>query len=374
MTLGHSNYSIYLADPFGVRLADASAFISLRYTRVVNAVSTAILTLPGTFNTQMIRVPDGRLEIWRRLPSGREYLDTDTTWLIKEIEYERDDNGNQTIVIEADTPLCLLREPGRFVNYSADSASAQTTANADDALKALVRTNAGASATDVSRSLAAYLSVAADLSLAPAVTKQFAWRDVLKVIQEIASTSTQSGTYLAFDIIAPTPDSLEFRTYVQQRGVDHRFPNGQNPIIIGPDFGNMGACSLRYSYRGETTYAKAGGRGDGAARQTASAQDSTRIGVSPFGLREKFITATQYTTTAGLTDEAETAVRDGRPRTIFRGKLLDTPDTRYGVHWTWGDFVTVQAFGQSLDARIDAISVKVERGKETIEAWLRNDS
>lgn len=368
-----SQYSIYLCDPFGVRLADASKFVSLKYTRVVNDVGTMALVLPGSFDPQYIRAPDGRIEIWRRLPGlTSETLVTETTWLIKKVEYDRDTRGRTTITIEADTPLCILREPGRFVNYAVGIVGADVTDALDDAIKFVARANIGVNAS-ASRQLTSYISIAPDLGLAPSNAKYFAWRDCLKVMQEMAATSAQQDVYLAFDIVAPTPDTLEFRTYIQQRGVDHRFPGGFNPVIIGPEFGNMGECTSSTDWRGEVTYAKAGGRGDGAARLTATAQDSERIGASPFGLREKFVQATQYTTTTGLQAEAEATVRQGRPKTIFKGRILDTPDTRYGIHWSWGDFVTVQAFGQSFDARIEAITVSVAGGKESIDAWVRGD-
>lgn len=370
-------YSIYLCDPFGLRLGDASNFLWMKLSRVANDIGTAIIGLPyrvrgRPFDMSLIR-KDGRLEIWRRIPgTARETLFTDTTWIVKHIEVDRDDDGRETIIVEADTPLCILREPGRFVNYDADSANSTVTDALDDAIKFVARTNIGASASS-SRNLSAYISIAPDLGLAPSDSKSFAWRDCLKVMQELANASAQQGAYLAFDIIAPSPDTLEFRTYITQRGTNHRFPSGLNPVIIGPEFGNMGACNYAEDWREEITYVKAGGRGDGAARLTDTAQDDSRIGESPFGLREKFVQATQYDSATGLQAEAEAAIRNGRKRRLFRGKILDVPDTRYGVHWQWGDFVTVQAFGQSFDARIDAIEVTVEKGRETINAWVRGD-
>lgn len=370
-----AQYGCYLCDPQGVRLGDASNFVSLKYSRVTNDVGVARLVLPGSFNQQLIRAPDGRIEIWRRLPGmAREVLETDTTWLIKEVTLDRDDRGRETIILEADTPLCILREPGRFVNYNAGD-TVNTTASAvaaDDAIKIIARRNIGVNAT-AARNLSAYISIGPNLGLGGTISKSYAWRDCLKTMQELAAASAQAGVYTAFDIVAPTPDTLELRTYVGQRGVDHRFPSGLNPVIISPDFGNMGACSLTTDWRSEITYAKAGGRGEGAARLTEEAQDDVRIGMSPFGLREKFVNATQYETSTGLQAEAEAVVRTGRPKQIFRGKLLDVPDTRYGVHWSWGDYVTVQFKGQSFDARIDAVEVSVERGKETISAWVRGD-
>src|SRR4051812_5019520 len=109
-----ASYAVYLADPFGVRVADVSSFISLVYSRIVNDIGALTLTLPSSFPISLLRLPDARLEVWRRLPSGREYLDTDTTWPVRKVVYKRDAQGRVIIALGAQTPLSLLREPGRF--------------------------------------------------------------------------------------------------------------------------------------------------------------------------------------------------------------------------------------------------------------------
>lgn len=369
-------YSVYLDDPFGTRLADASNFISLTYSRVVNNVSTLKLELPGDFNTSYIVNPDGRIEVWRKLDSGREYLDTDTIWLIKSVTQKIDGKGLQTIVVEADTPLCILREPGRFVNYAAGTTQAQySSAPADNQIKQIARENIGTSASGT-RNISAYVNIDGNLSLGASIPKAFAWRECLKVMQELADASATAGTYIAFDIVSTTPTNLVFSTFAGQRGVDHRFPDGLNPVILSPDMGNLGETTLTIDYRDEVTYVLAGGRGEDSSRLTASAQDTSRQGASPFGLREYFVDATQYDDATGLANEAGAKLRAGRERTIFQGRLIDTLDTQYGIQWAWGDYVTAQAFGQLIDCRIDAVSVTVKPGDgyERIDAWLRSNT
>lgn len=371
-----TTYSVYLDDAFGTRLADASNFLTLEYSRVVNAVSTLKLTLPGDFDTNMLRIPDGRIEVWRKLDSGREYLETNVVWLIKKIDQKIDSTGLQSIVVEADTPLCVLREPGRFVRYFAGAAeSTYAAAAADNQIKQIARENIGSSA-DSTRDLSALISIDPNLGLGASVAKSFAWRDCLKTMQEFADASTTAGTYVAFDIVADTPTTLVFRTFVQQRGVDHRFPGGINPVLISPEMGNLGEVLLSVDYRNEITLVLSGGQGQDSSRLLGFAQDTTRQGLSPFGVREYFKDATQYTTTTGLAAEANAVLRSGRARTIFQGRLIDTPDSRYGVDWSWGDFVTAQAFGQLIDCRIDAVSVSVKPGAgyERIDAWLRSNT
>lgn len=372
------SYSITIYDPFGAEVADASNFTRLQYSRVVNDLSTMVLELPLSFDHTLLRIPDGRIGIERRVPGGRPYLETETTWLMKVPRWSRDDRGKESIIVEADTPLCLLREPGRIIDYAAGSAQADQTNQLDDMMKDIIRQNLGSSATDSARNLSAYLSIAADLSKAPSTNKACAWRSILRTLQEIAAASAQAGTYLAFDIVAPTPNTLEFRTYTGQRGKDRRYPRVNPSVTLGPDFGNIGEADYEENYRDEVTWARAGGQGTGSNRVTATAQDTTRIGKSPFGRREKFVEATKYKddSSGGITAEANAAVRAGRPRRTYRGRLKDEGDTRYGIHWFWGDYLTVQDFGQLFDARVDAITVTVQPESdqyETIDAWLRSD-
>ncbi len=371
------SYSVFLSDAFGNRIADASNFLALEYSRVVNAVSTAKLTLPGDFNTSLIINPDGRLEIWRKLDSGREYLDTDTIWLIKKVMQKIESSGLQTIVVEADTPLCLLREPGRFVfQFAGQPQTTYAAAPADDQIKQVARESIGSAVTgNPARELSSYISIDPNLGLGASVAKSFAWREVLKVMQEFADASTTAGTYIAFDIVADTPTTLVFRTFAQQRGVDHRFPGGINPVLISPELGNLGEVVFSQDYRDEATVVIAGGKGDNTNRMTGTATNTTQRGLSPFGWREYFKDATQYNSITGLAAEAEATLRSMRVKTIFQGRLIDMPDSRYGVDWGWGDYVTAQAFGQLIDCRIDAVSVSVKPGAgyERIDAWLRSN-
>ena len=371
-----SSYSCYLCDVFGTRIADASNFLALEYSRVVNAVSTLKLTLPGDFPTQYVINPDGRVEVWRKLDSGREYLDTDTIWLIKKVTQKIEASGLTSVVVEADTPLCVLREPGRFVNsYAGSTESSLTAQPADDQIKQVARNNIGINVATAQRYLGAYISIDPNLSMGANIAKSFAWRDCLKVMQEFADASTTAGIYVAFDMVCSSAQDITFRTFTGQRGVDHRWPSGINPVLISPELGNLGEVVFSQDYRDEITYVLAGGKGDGAQRLTASAQDTARQGASPFGLREYFQDATQYDTTTGLAAEADAVLRNGRVKTIFQGRLIDMPDSRYGVDWAWGDYVTAQAFGRLIDCRIEAVSVSVKPGAgyERIDAWLRSN-
>lgn len=383
-----ASYSVYLSDPYGIRIGDASGFVKLQYTRVVNDVGILKLWLPANFDTNLISIPDGRIEVWRKLPgASSEYLDTETVWFIKAIQWDRSDDGEVSLLVEADTPLSILRE--RWYGGPTQSTySPIAAAPADNQILSIARNHLtsailpvnwadftnDADATYAGYVISDYLSIIPNPSLGASLgAREYSWASLLPIMRDIAASSAQNGVYIAFDIVAPTPSTLEFRTYAQQRGVDHRFPSGINPVIVGGELGGAGQATMRKDYRKEVTYASAAGAGQGSGQIGSDAWDITRLYASPFGRRQTVISATNQNLSAVLHDIAEAAVFAGRPRWTYRGRLLSVPGSLYGVHWSWGDYITVQDFGQSFDARIEAVTVSVDKGQEKIDAWVKVD-
>jgi hypothetical protein len=72
-----------------------------------------------------------------------------------------------------------------------------------------------------------------------------------------------------------------------------------------------------------------------------------------------------------LAGKARAAVREGRPRRIFNGEIVDVPGTRYGIHWDWGDKLMVQVDNDVFQSRVDTLQVNVSAGKETIRVQVR---
>lgn len=366
-----SQYSIYLSSNTGERLAVIDRWEELQYALVVNDRSSLTLTLSPGVALPPGTIPDGQIEVWRRPPGGREYLVGDKVWLVQSQELTLGRDGLVRVALEAEAPIWLLGEPGRFVDAFAGTSGAQKTAAADNMIKAVVRENAGSGAG--ARAYAG-LGVQGDTGQAPSLTKAFAWKPVLQVCQEIAASSAEAGTYLAFDIVALSTGGLELQTFVGARGVDRRFPGGVAPLLLGSAYGNLAEARLRIDYRDEVTYAKAGGQGDGAGRLVGEHTDSARAAVSPYRRREVFRDATSYTTTAGLSAEAQAVVRAGRPRLVLTGAIQQTRGALLGVDWDWGDYVTVQEFGYQLDARIDALTARVTPRGEDVRAVIRAET
>lgn len=358
-------YWIEVSDPFGERLAQIDEYLRLAYTRTANDVGVLTLDLASTPGEALWRL-DGRLGIWRQGAGGLLDLETETVWFMRRYQRVLGNNGERRFRITAVSASHLLDR--RIVAYAAGSAQAAKTGKADDVMKAIVRENLGSSATDPARDWSSLVTVAADQSLGPTISKAFSRRRVLTVLGEIAADAAEQGTPMYFDVICPERGELEFRTYSGQRGED-RTPIS-NQLVLSPELGTIADGEYADDYLDEATYIYAAGQGEESERQVEEASDAARIGASPFGRIEQLRDARQVTTTAALEAEAAATLYASRPRRTFRGTLVDTPQVRYGRDWHWGDRVMAQFEGQTFECCINSISVTIENGQETISAAL----
>lgn len=362
----------------GLLLTVFDAFVSLDMARSENNIGALTLVLPSLYDNFIFAgddvALDNRIEVNRSINGSSFYLEGETQWLVRHAQKILTADGQRLTKVYAVDAIELLTR--RIVAYAAGSAQADKSATAaDNLVKAFVRENLGSLATDTARDLSTYLTVQANLTLAPTIAKACSRRNVLEVLQEIAMASAIAGTYLAFDIIAVTSSSLEFRTYIGQRGIDHRASSGA-AVFIGPDFGNMSDVVRGYDHLDEWTYVYAGGQGEGEARSIATASDTVRIALSPFNRIEKFIDSRQTSDviTGALQDEADQALRDGRSRKTFTGQFIDTPACLYGLNVSYGDYVTAQFDNESINCRMSKVNIKIEDGKETINIRLISDT
>jgi hypothetical protein len=168
---------------------------------------------------------------------------------------------------------------------------------------------------------------------------------------------------------------LELRTYTGQRGVDRRRQAG-NPdaVLIGPDYGNFDNARMEMDYTDEKTYIYAGGLGEGAARVIGTASDAVRIGASPFGRREYFKDSRHSTTLADANDEADSELRERRLKVSLTGSIIETPNVRYGINFSFGDLLTVEFNGQLFDARVSVVHARFQERREALDARIRYES
>jgi len=363
-------YEIWVADANGQNTFICTDYLEAEWTRTQNEIGTLNLRFPYRYDpTRFAR--DTRIAIYGSIGGAPSALDGPTIYFVRQRGIALSESGEYVRTIRAFDANYLLS--GRFVDYVAGSSQASKSAAADDMLKAIVRENLGSSAGSATgRNLSAYLTVEADASSGVAIEKSFAWRNVLTVLQEIARTSTEQGTWLGFDVTATSlTDPLTFRTWVGQRGADRRYA-GTNPLLIAPEFGNLSPVSLDEDWSEEVTAITCGGQGEGAARTIVRTEDTTRITASPFGRRESFEDARNSGTLAAVTDEAAAALRAGQSRISFSGTVHETSTVLFGHDYGYGDLITISFDHQLIDCRVIGYRRQIAGGAVRTEALLRS--
>ncbi len=368
-----ATYEVWLDDPDGNRICLLDNTAGFEYALVANDPGWFSMELPGTFDLTKIRIPDGIVEIWRGFGPGTLRLENAFFILLRE---RGSKDGNRFIKIAGPGVSELLVR--RIVAYAAGSAQADQTDNTDDMAKEVVRDNLGADAA-AGRNLASVgggFAVQANVGGGPSITKAFSWKNVQKVVEEIAGASQQGGTELYFDIVPSITDAgrvtFQFQTWTGQRGAD-RTADSESPVFFGEQWGNLENPLYSEDYRNTVNYVYVGGPGEGASRETTEVSDSVRIGASIWNRREGFKDArnTEPGDTAARTTEGNQMLNQGRPRLRFSGDVVDTEQARYGRDWFFGDRVTAVDGDLQFDCMIKALAVKLDgKGLESIGARL----
>lgn len=370
--MSSSTYAIKIYDAVGQQLTELGDFVSLDVALVEKRVGRLVLSVNSTALPRSLIKEDGRVEVWRAVDSGPYRLLGQKVFFIRRPQRKR---GLTTI-----TALCsntLLNR--RIIAYASGTAYTSKTDFADDMIKAIARENLGSLATDADRDWSAYLSVAADQSLAPELTKAFARQKMLPLLQALADASAEAGTYLSFDIVTTAGSQLEFRTFINQRGVDHRYPNGFNPIILREGAG-LENVDLDEDWSDEQTVIYAGGQGEGTARVVKTASNPARIGISPFGRIEDWIDSRQNDDEDAVQDDADSELWHSRAHTTFAADLVDQPNLRFQVEYDYGDYLTavfqddVSQLETTYDVRLDAIHLVMNQQGEKLTARLRAET
>ncbi len=375
-----TTYECRIGDPYGQLLASVSNFVdsqeggssALAYTLNVGKVGALRLTVSSSFDDTLFRL-DGRVGVWRSINGRPPKLDGDTVFFIRKWEYT-----NDTTTITAYSANHLLRR--RIIDYFAGTtySSKTTPTAAGNLIKTFVSQNmlagivgADRQGAETQADISAYLSNQANLGDGDLLAMQCAWRNLEDVIQELSDASTQAGIYMVADIVAPTEQTLELRTYATVRGVDHR-ASSSAPVILSEDAGSLANCQLTIDRSDEVTVAIAGGSGEGTARLIRTSIDTTRIADSPLNRIEQFGDYSNVSDAAALQDIADALVRAGRPRIEFTADVVETSGATRGIQYDLGDMVTAEFRGVQYDCRLDVIEVAVGGGGQHSRAKIRS--
>jgi hypothetical protein len=329
------------------------------------------MTLPSSFDTSLLE-RDQFVYIWRHSEGQSLFFPFFvSSWR----PFTR--NDQRYLKVQGVGPNAIL--DWRVVAYYAGAANATLTAvEADDGMKDIFDTSFltctlfGGGADD-DREWSEHLSVQGDLTAGQQITKAFAWRNVLAVMQELGEESKDRGTQVWFEVavasVTRSDIQFEFRTSTGQP------VGGRDLTSLGVVFsesrGNLRNAYLEYDHSDERTYVYGLGEGEEDARNIQTASDTDRINQSYWGRKEDKINAMMQTTNAGVEGEARARLESKRPIIRAGGEAIDTSAFRLGVDWKPGDKVRASYQGQEFDAIIPVLTVSVaSNGKEDIIARL----
>ncbi len=375
--------TLRFGDPFGVPLTECATYgtpsgegqatvpLDVTLNCSPGAIGVLETTLPLSFNPSYL-LEDGRIGVWRAINGRPPYLDNGAIFQIRYL-----DVGPDAIFVRAYHATNLLDR--RIIAYSAGSTyTTKAAAPADDQIKAFMDQQMLAGIVGADRDgvetyadVSAYLTKQINLGQGASVAKSGARRRLLDVATDLAQASTTAGTYLTFEIIAPTESTLELRTYAVQRGVDRRYGTA-SPVILSSLRGNLTNAHLVIDYTNAANFIVAGGQGEEANRLIGTAFDSARAAGSPFGRIERFRDASNVSTQAAVDDEADTQLRAARPLILFTGELVETPALTRGIDFDLGDIVTAEQGSQQYDVRLDLIRERIDSNGRRISCGLRS--
>ena len=352
----------------GVRKGVIQAFNSLEYIKTQNAIGSLVVNLPrGQLAYDQFSVGD-IFEVWRE-KNGTLELQNETAYFLQNWEFWADSKGAEYIQLTAFDANWLLDTA--IVWAYAGTANSEMTDNPDDMMKTIVANELGISTSVASReklTVAPYLD-----AVQPKITKAFAYRNVLSVIQEIAEVANEAGVWLGFDVVRTAPGTFEFRTYTGQRGQDHGRASG-DPRLVGRQYGNLSEATFGTYHADERNTILVGGQGEDSARELVERNNTTRMYASKWNRREYFKDSRDDSTTAALEADGDAALDEFRPRQVLTGTLHDTPGMQYHIHYWFGDILSVEAFGYHVDCHVGSVRVRVDQdGGEQLDIRLRGE-
>lgn len=356
----HEAYQLRLYDTAGTLQAIVDDFRKLVYTRRVNAPGSVQVTLAGDHAVLAGIADKWRVQVQRRAEGGA--WGTELWALFRDEQWHHGENGS-TFVAYCPGVLSLLGT--RIVNWAAGTANRTdfASAKAETIAKTLVSYNAAASATTANGrkrdGAISGLTSQADGGAGNTLDWRCHGKNLLETLQELALVGGGD-----FDLIPSSPTAYEFRWYAGQRGTDRTAT-----VTFAMPLGNMAEPSYYLTRSTERTVAAVWGQGEGSDRDyvTRTGTNYAADNDSELYVDAKDIDKGQ---TAALQGRGDAKLAEVEARARFEFKALQTPATRYGVHYDVGDLVTaVNPFnGDSYTVQVRAVTVTLEAdGGEKIE-------
>ena len=351
----------------GVRKGVIQAFNSLEYVKTQNQIGSLVVDLPrGLMQYDQFSVGD-IFEVWRE-KNGVLELQNETAYFLQNWEFWADSEGAEYIRLTAFDANWLLDTA--IVAAFSGSEEAEKSGIPDDLMKAIVSEQLGSAAS----AWRSKITEAPNLGAGGAsISKAFAYRNVLTVVQELAELATEAGVWLGFDVVRTAPGTFEFRTYTGQRGQNHGRASG-DPRLVGKQYGNLSQPTFGTYHADERNWVQVAGQGEGGSRVLIYRENIARRDASKWNRREYFKDSRDESDTDILNADGDAALEEFKPKQRLTGTLHDTPGMQYGIHYWFGDILSVEAFGYHVDCHVKAVRVRVDQdGGEQLDIKLEGE-
>lgn len=359
------NTNVYVTDPFGKPILDGSLndFISLDYGQREMEIGQLDIKLPFSHSPYKFGWQN-RIYIWEE-----GVLAGETFWLIDKLEIGTDKNGGSVWTVNASDVNVLFKHRNAL-----DYSGTPRTDKIGEAGKLMVEIMreafgvdalGGLLATNPARDISQWLDIAPCNVTTPIVYKAFAYQEIYSTLVKIAQDAIERGTYISFGIVAKSVNKLEFRVYIGQRGIDRR-----NQITLSSDDENLSVVQYTENYTDVATAVLAAGQGEEILRETVYVVDQSRIEKGPFSYIEAFRDARHIADSDKLITEANTRLNEGQPVISAKADVQERYDAVFGVHFGFGDYVTVKVDEKLFEARVKAYNVSIAEGNRTVQIAL----
>lgn len=362
-------YYVLHKDFYGNIKQNITDWFTLEYAKNENDYGSMYLDLDPTVDPSVFKIDD-KLEIMRTIGGGPPILELGTQWLVRLARRKTDERGQRiTHILAYDLTQILDR---RIVAYAAQTSYTNKTGPIDNIMKAIVRENFGSLATDANRNISTYFLVPSDISGAPSITDTFARQKVLALLQTLAQKSTNDGTYLSFDVLKSSETTFTFHIFLNARGTDRGTYSGYR-LTFSLENGNLNYASSSKDHTEEKNFIYAGGQGEEQNRVVKTAYNQDRINASPINRIEDWIDATSSPDPNSVQKEADSRLEEARPKIAINMHIQQSDECAYGLHYNFGDIVSVTYEGGTMDVHLDSLHVVCDgSGREDITMLARN--
>lgn len=363
-----ARYQIRLKDQSGSPAAIFDNFRTLRWQYKINAGGSFEFEIDGRDDRVSLFEPDGQLEMWRSIPGIAVWYKVFEAH-IEDFDDSILENGDQRFVVGGTGYTGVLGR--RTIAHASDTVYATKSGPAETVMKEYVNENVGPGATCPPRLLESGvmpgMSVEANSGGGAIWTGSKHEQNLLETLQGIADFAK-----IDFAVVGTGPATYEFRTYINQFGVDRTTVGldpstglnaaGNVPVVFSPLLDNISKLNYKLAHNSEVNAAYIWGRDTGASRAIRLRTNSAAIAISPIGLREASRSGASQTTDADLDAIGDSVLEQSQTREVITFTPKRTTQTLFGVHFGVGDRITVRRRNVDYNKRVVAVTGTVMAG------------